>query len=114
VTIEPPVSSEPPAHGPSACGLAPVAVLPRFQGQGIGSALIRSGLSRCRDLDWQVVFVVGEPAYYSRFGFMMAAPLGLHYESEAFDEAFQVRELTRGALANRRGWVRYHAAFGNV
>ena len=54
-------------------GLAPVAVLPKFQRQGIGSKLIRDGLERCRQAGYDAVVVLGDPAYYSRFGFVRAA-----------------------------------------
>ena len=91
--------------------LGPVGVLPDAQGEGAGSALIRAGIEACRAHDWRVLFVLGAPAYYARFGFELAAPRGLHYESHAFDSAFQVRELVPGALAGLAGWVRYHAAF---
>lgn len=50
-------------------GLGPVAVLPRVQGQGIGSALVRRGLERLRVLGACGCVLVGEPAYYGRFGF---------------------------------------------
>lgn len=53
--------------------LAPVAVLPQWQRQGVGSALIREGLRQAREAGWEAVFVVGDPAYYSRFGFDAAA-----------------------------------------
>lgn len=52
-----------------ALGLAPVSVLPDRQGTGIGSLLIRAGLERAELGGWQGVFVLGEPAYYRRFGF---------------------------------------------
>ena len=52
-----------------ALALAPVAVLPGRQRQGIGSALIESGLARATTAGWEGVFVVGEPAFYRRFGF---------------------------------------------
>jgi len=52
-----------------ALGLAPVSVLPRRQRSGIGSALIRAGLARAEAERWQGVFVLGEPAFYRRFGF---------------------------------------------
>jgi putative acetyltransferase len=99
---------------PPSGGLAPVGVHPSVQGRGAGSALIRAGLRACPEFGWKAVFLVGDPAYYSRFGFVLAAPLGLHYESEAFDSAFQVLELEPGALAGCTGWVRYHEAFANV
>jgi putative acetyltransferase len=44
-------------------------VAPACQGQGIGSLLIRAGMERARRGDHEIVFVVGEPAYYARFGF---------------------------------------------
>jgi putative acetyltransferase len=57
------------------------------------------------------LFLLGNPAYYGRFGFELAAPRGLHYESHAFDRGFQVLELAPGALEGVRGWVHYHPAF---
>ena len=99
---------------PLAGGLGPVGVLPEAQGEGAGSALIRAGLAACRALDWRLLFVLGDPAYYARFGFVLAAPHGLHYASHDFDAAFQVQALVPGALAGARGWVRYHAAFAEA
>ena len=49
--------------------LAPLAVDPAFQGQGIGSALVRDGLQRLRENGTSMVFVLGDPDYYGRFGF---------------------------------------------
>ena len=98
-------------EGARAGGLAPVGVLPAEQGRGAGGALIRAGLEASRALGWELLFVLGNPAYYGRFGFTLAAPHGLHYESHDFDRAFQVQELAPGALARCRGWVHYHPAF---
>jgi putative acetyltransferase len=109
-----PVSIEGPLSAPPCAGLAPVGVLPTHQGCGVGSALIRRGLERCSELGWKAVFLVGDPAFYSRFGFALAAPRGLRYESESFDPVFQVLELQRGALQGRQGWVRYHEAFARA
>ena len=50
--------------------LGPVAVAPALHGQGIGSALIRDGFTRLRNANVIQVFVLGDPAYYGRFGFM--------------------------------------------
>jgi putative acetyltransferase len=106
-----PVTIEGDAGAPPAGGLAPVGVLPDEQARGAGSALIRAGLEASRTLGWELLFVLGNPAYYGRFGFVLAAPHGLHYERSAFDAAFQVQELAAGALARARGWARYHPAF---
>jgi len=57
-------------------GLAPVSVLPSRQRAGIGSQLIRAGLKRVEDGGWEGVFVLGDPAYYQRFGFSPARASG--------------------------------------
>lgn len=109
-----PVTIEGPASPPPVGGLAPVGVDPEHQGQGVGSALVRAGLREAAAIGWQAVFLLGDPAYYARFGFTLAAPAGLRYESELFDPAFQTIELVPGALAGQRGWIRYHDAFRGV
>ena len=109
-----PVTVEGDGPSPRAGALGPVGVLPDAQGKGAGSALIRAGSEACRALDWRLLFVLGDPAYYARFGFALAAPHRLHYSSHAFDAAFQVQELTPGALSGVTGWVRYHDAFTEV
>jgi putative acetyltransferase len=50
-------------------GLGPISVLPAYQRRGIGSALIREGLSRLKDLGARGCCLVGHPEYYGRFGF---------------------------------------------
>lgn len=106
-----PVEIEGAVGCPPCAGLAPLAVLPQEQAQGAGSALVRAGLHEAVQLGWHAVFLLGDPAYYARFGFGLTAPRGLHYESKAFDRAFQYVELVPDALSGCRGWVRYHAAF---
>ena len=94
----------------SGVGLAPVAVLPDFQRQGIGSKLIREGLERCRQAGYDAVVVLGDPAYYSRFGFMRAADFGLQDEYDVIDE-FMVLPLYAGALEGVDGTVKYLPEF---
>lgn len=109
-----PVRIEGVKEAPSCAGLAPVSVAPEAQGRGIGGALIRAGLAACPALGWEAVFLLGDPLYYARFGFELSAPIGLQYESEAFDSAFQVLETIRGSLDGCRGWVRFHEAFDEL
>ena len=98
----------------AAMGLAPMAVLPERQRGGVGSALVRAGLEACRRAGADVVVVLGHPEYYPRFGFRPAARAGLGCEYPVPDDTFMVVELTPGALAGRRGLVKYHPAFAEV
>ena len=94
-------------------GLAPVGVLPNFQNRRIGAALINEGLAECTRRKYAVVVLLGDPRYYSRFGFMHAADFGLTCEYNEPD-AFQVLELKPGALVNVRGLVRYAQEFNEA
>lgn len=58
-------------------GLGPVSVLPEYQRQGIGKALIQEGLSRLREMKAQGCCLMGHPAYYGKFGFRNMSGLGL-------------------------------------
>jgi len=90
-----------------------MAVLPRFQRRGIGTALVRRGLDICRECGWPIVLVVGDPRYYSRFGFS-AAPAGRLRNPFASGDAFMALELTPTALAGVSGTVVYSDAFGGA
>ncbi len=91
-------------------GLGPVAVLPAFQRRGIGSTLISEGLAECARIGVGFVVVLGEPAYYGRFGFMPAAGWGLFDEYNG-GAAFQAVEPRPGAIPLRAGLVRYAPEF---
>ena len=73
-------------------GLAPVGVVPEYQGKGIGSRLIREGLLACREAGYGAAVVLGEPGYYGRFGFGRASERGICNEY-GVDEPFMVAEL---------------------
>jgi putative acetyltransferase len=95
-------------------GLAPMAVHPSRQREGIGSALVRAGLDACRRLGSDAVFVLGHAGYYPRFGFTPASRFGLKSEYDVADEVFMALELTPDALRGTGGTVRYHPAFADV
>jgi len=97
-----------------ALGLAPMAVLPEYQRQGIGSQLVRSGLDACARQGHAVVVVLGHPTYYPRFGFVPTAAKGLRCEYPVPDEVFMVAELVPGALDGRTGLVKYRPEFAEV
>lgn len=101
-----------PSHaGPQIMGLAPMAVLPGSQRQGIGSALVRAGLDECRRLGVGAVVVLGHATYYPRFGFVPASRFSLKSEYDVPDEVFMALELIPDALHGRGGTIRYHPAF---
>lgn len=95
-------------------GLAPMAVLPARQRQGIGTALASAGIEECRRLGFGAVVVLGHPDYYPRFGFTPASGFGLTCEYDAPPEAFLACELRPGYLDGASGTVAYHRAFGGA
>jgi putative acetyltransferase len=93
-----------------AAALAPMAVQPEFQNQGIGSALVLAGLARCRDLALDAVVVLGHPEYYPRFGF--SAELAENLRAPFEGPAFMAIDLKPGILEGCDGLVRYAPPFG--
>lgn len=76
--------------------LAPLAVVPESQGKGVGSRLVEAGLARLAASGIALVLVLGDPAYYRRFGFTPATPLGLvppYPVSAEYAEAWMARLL---------------------
>jgi putative acetyltransferase len=95
----------------SILGLAPVAVLPNYQRQGIGSLLIREGLKECARSGFHAVVVLGSPDLYSRFGFVPASSKSLGCEYDVPDEAFMLLELESGACQDCSPTVKYRSEF---
>lgn len=93
-----------------ALGLAPVSVAPDLQGQGIGGALIRAAIERASAADWRAIFVLGEPDYYGRFGFSVAA--AQRFDSPYAGPYFQLLALDDRPLAP--GEVAYAPAFARL
>lgn len=91
-----------------AVALAPLAVRPHGQGQGIGSQLVRESLAVLKDLGIDVVVVLGDPAFYSRFGFN-AALTKAHFDALFEGDAFMALELREGALVEKYKVTYAHA-----
>ncbi|MEW6125584.1 MAG: N-acetyltransferase [Acidobacteriota bacterium] len=94
-----------------AIGLAPMAVLPQLQNQGIGSQLVKAGLDECRELGYEVVVVLGHAKYYPRFGFVPSVQYHIKSQYAVPDDHFLVMELRQGALNKCSGIVGYQPEF---
>jgi len=90
-------------------GLGPVAVLGGFRRRGIAASLIREGLARAKEDGWASVFVLGDPDYYSRFGFNVSLASG--FRSPYAGPHLMALALKTGALGACGGDLRYPAAF---
>ncbi len=89
--------------------LAPLAVKPDLQGKGIGSRLVSDGLARMVESGVDLVFVLGHPHYYSRFGFRPAGRRGLDAPYPILPknaDAWMVQALTTAAVQTPSGTVR--------
>ncbi|HLL31721.1 MAG TPA: N-acetyltransferase [Allosphingosinicella sp.] len=98
-----------------ALGLAPVAVLPGAQGSGVGSELIRSALAIARTLGEELIFVLGDPDYYTRFGFSAeaAAPFASPYSGPHF-MALWLRPDPAAAAAGSAAYAPAFEALGEA
>jgi putative acetyltransferase len=93
-------------------GLAPLAVVPERQRQGVGSSLVRRGLDLLRADGCPFVIVLGHAEYYARFGFERAAVHGLACQWEGVpDEAFMVLVFDPATMRGVSGVARYRDEF---
>jgi predicted N-acetyltransferase YhbS len=93
---------------PTAHILAPLAVLPDHQRHGTGTQLVRTGLTLLAESGCELVFVLGHPEYYPRFGFQPAGRLGFtapYPIPKDKANAWMVVELRQGAIGNTHGTV---------
>ncbi len=109
-----PVTVEDEATVVNSIALGPVAVLPAYQGKGIGSKLIRIGLDACREAGHQAAFVLGHSAYYPRFGFQPSQHFNIRCEFDVPPEVFMAIELHPNSLSTVQGVVKYHPEFQGV
>ena len=104
-----PVRTTPPGEA-RGLGLAPVAVQPDAQLQGIGSQLIREGLRLCKERAIDYCVVLGSPEYYQRFGFEKASPFGIRNEYGVDAEFMLIRFSERPVT----GLVQYAPEFAEL
>jgi putative acetyltransferase len=92
----------------AAAGLAPLAVAPSHQNRGVGSLLVRAGLDGLKQHGERIVFVLGDPAYYGRFGFAVMDGFVSRYAGPYF------QALRLAADAPASGRVTYPKAFDGL
>lgn len=85
--------------------LAPIAVILERRRAGIGSALVSESFRLAREMGYTSVFLVGDPAYYHRFGFRSVAEFGVTYNLDIPVENVMACELVPNALENVRGKI---------
>jgi putative acetyltransferase len=94
--------------GHAVAGVAPLSVLPARQGSGIGTALMDAVISEAVHRGWPLLLLLGDPAYYGRFGFFPAATLGIHYGPAGHGSPhFLARRIGDPGAVLPRGEYRY-------
>ena len=93
-------------------GLAPMAVMPKLQRQGIGARMVQAGIEMLKSNGCPFVIVLGHPDYYPRFGFEPASHKGIRCQWEGVpDEAFMILILDEKAMEGISGVARYRSEF---
>ena len=95
-----------------ALGLGPIGVLPGLQGGGIGAALIEAAIAIARATGEELIFLLGEPAYYARFGF--SAEAAAPFASPFAGPWFMALALRPDHVAPGRGTAAYARAFADL
>lgn len=91
--------------------LAPVAVLKKHQGKGIGGNLIRKAHEIAKELNFGSIILLGHEKYYPKFGYEMTKNYGIKLPFDVPDENCMLIELTENALENVNGIVEYPKEF---
>jgi putative acetyltransferase len=98
--------------GAPALGLGPVSVHPDHQRAGVGSALVYAVLGAAQALEEPLMALLGDPAYYSRFGFGPATALGITAPAPDWGDSFQALALGAGPVPS--GTFRYSEPFDRL
>ncbi|GAB4241589.1 MAG: N-acetyltransferase [Stanieria sp.] len=93
--------------------LAPLAVLPKYQNQGVGSTLVNEGLSVADNYNIPLVIVLGHPNFYAKFGFEPSVNYNIASPFDAPKEVFMVK-LLKSYQRGTCGQVVYPSAFNNL
>ncbi len=92
--------------------LAPVSVLPDYQGKGIGGQLIQRGHEIARALGYKGIILLGHPTYYPKFGYKISTLFDIRAPFEVPEDCFMAIELEENSLKNISGTVKFPLEFG--
>lgn len=93
--------------------LAPVSVLPEFQGKGIGGKLIIESHKKAKELGYKSIVLLGHENYYPRFGYKQASKYGIQLPFKVPKENCMVIELVENGLKGVNGMVEYPKEFNH-
>ena len=91
--------------------LAPLDVLPAYQGKGIGAAILLELEKRAKILDYSFISILGHESYYPRFGYVPSSQYQIQAPFEVPNENFMIKELIDGRLEGKSGVIQYSEAF---
>lgn len=91
--------------------LAPLSVSLSYQRKGIGGEIVDELEKRAKTLNYQFVSILGDPNYYSKFGYIRASEFEISPSYEVPDEAFRIKPLFPNSLDSVRGILKYSKAF---
>jgi putative acetyltransferase len=94
--------------------LGPMAVVPEYQRQGIGSKLVEAGNEKLQDVDCPFIIVLGHPNYYPRFGFRPASMYGIECEWAVPDDVFMLLVLDEAKMQGVSGLAKYRHEFSTI
>jgi predicted N-acetyltransferase YhbS len=97
--------------GTPVLGLGPLGVRPELQRRGVGTVLVHALLAVAEACDERLVALLGDPAYYRRFGFVRSTELDVEPPAAAWGGHFQARQLTGPPV---RGTFRYADPFARL
>lgn len=104
------VFKEDKALGTGLC-LAPLAVAPKEQKQGIGAKILRELETRAKNENYPFINILGHPDYYSKFDYRLASYYGIYPPFPVPDNSYFIKELKEKSLANIQGRIHYLDAF---
>jgi putative acetyltransferase len=102
------------AENVNGVALGPMAVLPEYQRQGLGTRLIEAGNRKIKDAGYPFIIVVGHADYYPRFGFRPANEYGIKSEWDVPDEVFMLLVLNEEKMQGVSGLAKYRLEFSTV